>query len=57
MPTKTPYIRLIQHYSEIYEAMLDELPNDLWIELHERVMKRMRWAWDIRQCTSFKVVD
>lgn len=56
-PTKTAHIRIVKHYSDIYQAMLDELPNDLWIELHARVKKRLRWAWDIRQCTSFKVVE
>ena len=56
-PTKTGYVSLIEDAEQVYLAMIDELPARVWIEMHDKVMKRLCWAYELQQCTIFEVVE
>ena len=56
-PTKTANISLIDHYTDIYKAMLDELPPHVWLELYDIIKPCHYYAFELQECTSFKVVE
>ena len=56
-PTKSAHMRLIYEPIDVYKAMLDELPVNVWLELFDQVQKKTAWAFELEQCTSFKAVE
>ena len=56
-PTKNAHIRLIDHYTDIFKAMLDELPPHVWLEVYDIIKSRHYYAYELQECTSFKVVE